>query len=95
MFCNNDATDSTDSCGFSVSVIYSYHVHDEEFYEDDLWMIIDCREWREYLKALWLEVLKLKQYFTSQYWECRLYHKKLLNHISGWLARKGCDNKKN
>lgn len=90
-----DLTDSTDSCGFGVSVIYSYHVHDEEFYEDDLWMIADRREWREYLKTLWLEILKLKQYFTSQHWECKLYHKKLLNHISGWLARKGYDNKKN
>lgn len=58
--------------------------------EDDLWMLIDRREWREYLKSMWLAVLKMKQYFNvARFSPCKLYYRRLLFSVSGWLGRKG------
>lgn len=67
-------------------------VYDDQYKEEEeaLWLLIDRREWKEYLKSLWLKVLKLKGYFTSgQCLGCKLYHRRLLISISGWLAREG------
>lgn len=80
--------DSTDS----VSDIVHLWEHSEE---DDLWMIIDRREWREHIKALWMYALGAKQYVCAARYLVRvLYYRRLLFSISGWLARAG-QNKKN
>jgi hypothetical protein len=58
--------------------------------EEDFWMTMDRREWREYLKSMWLAVLKMRQYFNvARFSLCKLYYRRLLFSISGWLGRKG------
>jgi hypothetical protein len=63
---------------------------EEKPWKDDLYLMAECREWKEYLKSMWLKVLKLKGYFTlGQCLNCKLYYRRLLFSISGWLAREG------
>jgi hypothetical protein len=72
---------------FDTTNVYADQYKEEE---DDLWMLIDRREWREYLKSMWLDVLRLKQYFNvARCSPCKLYYRRLLFSISGWLGRKG------
>lgn len=55
----------------------------------------EIKEWRKYLKALWLKALNSKRYFNAvQFLKGVLYYRRLLFSISGWLARNG-HNKKN
>lgn len=66
----NDSMDVTTSCGCKDSIGSTASLGSicsssyEKQFVDDLWIVYN-REWREYLKTLWLEVLKLKQHFTS------------------------------
>lgn len=92
MFSYNDATtDATsgENCNTSVYICGG----EEKPWEDDsynLWLLVELRERREYLKSMWLKALKLKEYFIfGQCWGCKLYFRRLLISISGWLARKG------
>jgi len=74
---------------------YSYSDNEYKSEELDLWMVIARKEWREYLRALWLDVLGAKQYLNViRFSKCRLYYRQLLYSVSGWLARVG-KNKKN
>lgn len=88
--------DSTDSVSDIVH-LWGHPVYVDEYKseEDDLWMIIDRREWREHIKALWMYALGAKQYVCAARYLVRvLYYRRLLFSISGWLARAG-QNKKN
>jgi hypothetical protein len=77
---------------FDTTNVYADQYKEEE---EDFWMIIDRREWREYLKSMWLDVLRMKQYFNvARFSNCKLYYRRLLFSISGWLGRSG-RNKKN
>ena len=100
MFCYTDsasgassaATGAGDPCFWEYSSISTQY---KDEVEECLWMLIERREWREHLKAQWLKVLRMKQYFNAmQFSKCMLYYRRLLFPISGWLGRKG-RNKKN
>lgn len=93
MFCSTDSTGEWENCHSDFYTNYSDNEYKSE--EEDLWVSIDRREWREYLKTLWLGVLRMRQYFNIvRFSKCLLYYRRLLFSVSGWLARKG-HNKKN
>jgi hypothetical protein len=63
--------------------------------EEDLWQTVDRRIWKEYIKALWKEVLWYPDNIKSVlYPKVQLYCRRLLLSISGWVAKKG-QRKKN
>lgn len=93
----NTTCDSTDSSTDDGVLFWGHPVYVDEYKseEDDLWMIIARREWREYLKTLWLSILGARQYICVVGFLVRiLYYRRLLFSISGWLARAG-QNKRN
>lgn len=92
--CNSDSANCTTNMSEFWDICSNYYdTHKPE--EEDLWLIIDRREWREYLKTLWLSVLGAKQYICLVGFLIRiLYYRRLLFPISGWLARAG-QNKRN
>lgn len=83
--------DSTDSVSDTVHLWgHPVYVSGCKSEEDDLWMIVDRREWREHTKALWMYALGAKHYFCAVRYLVRvLYYRRLLFSISGWLGRKG------
>ena len=85
-----DSTTATGDLYFSEFDIANIYADSYKEEEEDFWMIMDRREWREYLKSMWLAVLKMKQYFNmARFSPCKLYYRRLLFSISGWLGRKG------
>lgn len=87
--CGGSTTATGDLCfsEFDTTNVYADQ-HKEE--EEDFWMIMDRREWRGYLKSMWLVVLRTKQYFNMlRFSSCKLYYRRLLISISGWLTREG------
>jgi len=82
---NTTNTDGTNYFGFvsydDTSTDYDPTIMDY-VYEDLL-------EWRAYLKALWLDVLRIK-IRVPVYLEVKpLYHRRMLIPFSGWLAKAG------
>ena len=97
MFYSTDSTDSTTTtCDFTdFGESFTPLAKGYKGEELDLWFIESLREWREYLRVLWLDVLRAKQYLgIIRFSNCRLYYRRLLFSVSGWLARVG-QNKKN
>lgn len=102
MHCNTDpqtntTCDSTDNLLSDTAVLCEHPVYVDEYKseEDYLWVVLDRREWREYLKTLWLSALGVRYCaHIAECLVCVLYYRRLLISISGWLARKGY-NKKN
>lgn len=91
------STDSTDGIMDDSSTLCMVLTYVDEYKseEDDLWEIVDRREWRKHIKASWLCALGAKQYFCAvRYLVRMLYYRRLLFSISGWVARVG-QNKRN
>lgn len=90
-----DSTDSTtaDRSMFGLCDVGSRYDHSASEYgreEFDLWLIESRREWREYLRVLWLDVLRAGQYLgIIRFSNCRLYYRRLLFSVSGYLNKKG------
>jgi hypothetical protein len=92
--------DSTDSLGSTCWDTCNYEpLGDDEdsppWPGEDLWQTVDRRIWKEYIKALWKEVLWYPDNIKSVlYPKVQLYCRRLLLSISGWVAKKG-QRKKN
>ena len=94
MFCYIDSTSGTsdtaigtgDPCFRECSSIPTQY---KDEVKEDLWMLGDYWAWGEYLKTLWLDVLRVKQYFNAvQFSKCILYYRRLLFSVSGYLPQR-------
>ncbi|MCD6250178.1 MAG: hypothetical protein J7J98_07615 [candidate division Zixibacteria bacterium] len=63
--------------------------------EENLWMLSEYREWKAYIKSLWIIALRKKQDLNLFKTEQRIYCLRLMLPISGWIARAGYRKKRN
>jgi len=76
--------DSSTELGYS----NSFASYDDSIKEDLYFKQLD-REWRAYLKALWIDVLRIKICVPVYLGVKPLCHQRMLIPISGWLAKAG------
>ncbi|RPI50004.1 MAG: hypothetical protein EHM49_00110 [Deltaproteobacteria bacterium] len=65
----------------------------EDSIKDDLYYKCLYREWKEYIKTLWLDVLKTREYVCVHYLETKLFYRRRLISISGRLSKVGHSRK--
>ena len=66
--------------------------------EEDLWMLSEYREWKTYIKSLWMATLRRKKQELNLFkaeQRIILYCLRLMLPISGWIARVGYRKKRN
>ena len=95
MIAINNSTATTDGVMLVDWISYRTYSIPEKIEEDNLWMLQDYKEWKKRLKSLWFAVLREKPQDLGQQVECKLYHRRILTSVSGWLARAGYRKKKN
>lgn len=90
---DSDSTATADPSGWITCCSSEPDIYKTE--EDDLWMIIDYREWKAYLKSLWFAVLREKQANSRLWLGHRQYCMRQMLSFSGWIARVGYRKKRN